>query len=154
MQEWLDNNDILMCSTHNEGTSEIDERFIKTLKAKIYKKMTANDSKSYFLYLNKIVDQYNNTYHHSVNKKSANVDHSALTEKIETNPKALKFKVNDRARTIKYKNIFSKGCNENWSKEICIIDSVLKTNLWTYKFKDINGEKSFYEKELLGSKLS
>ena len=38
MQEWLDNNDILMCSTNNEGKSVIAERFIKTLKAKIYKK--------------------------------------------------------------------------------------------------------------------
>ena len=38
MQEWLDNNDILMYSTHNEGKSVITERFIKTLKAKIYKK--------------------------------------------------------------------------------------------------------------------
>ena len=38
MQEWLDNNDILMYSTHNEGTSVIAERFIKTLKTKIYKK--------------------------------------------------------------------------------------------------------------------
>ena len=38
MQEWLDNNDILMCYTHNEGKSVIIETFIKTLKAKIYKK--------------------------------------------------------------------------------------------------------------------
>ena len=38
MQEWLDNNDILMYSTHNEGKSVIAESFIKTLKAKIYKK--------------------------------------------------------------------------------------------------------------------
>ena len=42
MQEWLGNNDILMYSTHNEGKSVIAERFIKT-KAKIYKKITAND---------------------------------------------------------------------------------------------------------------
>ena len=40
MQEWLDNNDILMYSTHNEGKPVIAERFIKTLKAKIYKEMT------------------------------------------------------------------------------------------------------------------
>ena len=46
MQEWLDNNDISMYSTHNEGKSVIAERFIKTLKSKIYKKMTANDNKS------------------------------------------------------------------------------------------------------------
>ena len=60
--DWLENNDILMYSTH-ESKSVIDERFIKTLKAKIYKKMTANDSKSYLPYLNKLVDQYNNTHH-------------------------------------------------------------------------------------------
>ena len=41
MQEWLDNNNILMYSTHNEGKSVIVERFMETLKAKIYKK---NDS--------------------------------------------------------------------------------------------------------------
>ena len=37
-QEWLENNDILMYSTHNEGKSVITERFIKTLKAKLYKR--------------------------------------------------------------------------------------------------------------------
>ena len=38
MQEWLENDDILMYCTHNEGTSVITERFIKTLKAEIFKK--------------------------------------------------------------------------------------------------------------------
>ena len=38
MQEWLDNNDILMYFTHNEDKLVIAERFIKTLKAKMYKK--------------------------------------------------------------------------------------------------------------------
>ena len=55
--EWLDNNDIFMYSPHNKGKSVIAERFVKTLKAIIYKKMTANDSKSYLPDLNKIVDQ-------------------------------------------------------------------------------------------------
>ena len=32
--------------------------------------MTANNSKSYLAYLNKLFDQYNNTYHHSIHKKS------------------------------------------------------------------------------------
>ena len=57
---------------------------------------------------------------------------------------------------IKYKNIFSKGYTENWSREIFIIDSVLKANPWTYKIKYLNGEKmigSFYEKQLLRSIL-
>ena len=42
------------------------------------------------------------------------IHHSALTQKIETNPNALKFKVNDRVRTANYKNAFSKGCTKNW----------------------------------------
>ena len=62
MQEWLDNNDISMYSTHNEGKSVIAERFMKTL--------------------NKLVDQYNNTYHHSINEKPINADYSVLTEKL------------------------------------------------------------------------
>ena len=56
MQVWLDNNDILMYSAHNEGKSVIAERFIKILKTKINKKVTANDSKSYLPYLNQLVD--------------------------------------------------------------------------------------------------
>ena len=43
--------------------------------------MTANDRTSYIPYLNKLVDQYNNTYHHSINKKSINANYSTLTEK-------------------------------------------------------------------------
>ena len=38
MQKLLDNNDILMCSTYNKGKSVVAERFIKTMKVKIYKK--------------------------------------------------------------------------------------------------------------------
>ena len=106
--------------------------------------------------MNKFVDQYTNTYHRSINKKPINADYSALTEKIETNPKAPKFQVNDIVRITTYKNIFSKGYSENWSRKIFVIDSVLKTNPWTYKLKDLNVEKiigSFYEKDLLLSIL-
>ena len=43
--------------------------------------MTANNSSSYPAYLNKLVDQYNYTYHHSTNKNTINGDYLALTEK-------------------------------------------------------------------------
>ena len=74
-----------------------------------------------------------------------------LTEKIETNLIAPKFKVNDRVRIAEYKNIYTENC----SRETFIIDFVLKTNPWTFKIKDLNGEKigSFYEKKLLLSIL-
>ena len=53
MQKWLDDNGILMYSTHTEGTLVVAERFMKTLKGKISKKITANQSKSYLTYLHK-----------------------------------------------------------------------------------------------------
>ena len=46
MQKWLDDNDILIYSTHNEGKSVVADWFKKTLKSKIYKTITTNDSKS------------------------------------------------------------------------------------------------------------
>ena len=55
--------------------------------------MTANDSKFYLSYLNKLVDQYNNTYHHSNNKKPINADYSALTEKLKRILKLLNLKL-------------------------------------------------------------
>ena len=102
-----------MYSTHNEGKSVITEMFIKAIKAKIYKNITASDSKSYLSYLNNLVDEYNNTYHRSINKKPINPGDFTVKEKIEPNIKACKFKVFDRARITKYKSVFSKGYTDN-----------------------------------------
>ena len=109
MQEWLDNNDILMYFTHNEGKSVIAGRFIKTLKSKIYKKTTANDSKFYLPYLNKLVDEYNKTYHHSIDKKPINASLKNLRQILKL--------LNLRVKINNYKNIFSKGYTENWKKD-------------------------------------
>ena len=101
--------------------------------------MSSNDSK-FLSQLNKLLDQNNYTQHHSINKKPIHADYSALTE-IKSSPKAPKFKVNDRVRITKYKNIFSKDYTEHLSREIFIMDSVLKTNPRTCKIKDLKKEK-------------
>ena len=103
--------------------------------------MIADDSKPYLPFLNKLADQYNNTYHHYINRKTSNADCSALTEKTDTKLKAPKFKVNDGIRISKSKSSRSKCHTEIWSKEILIIDSVLKINPSAYKIKDLNEEK-------------
>ena len=90
--------------------------------------MTACDSKYYLSYLNKLVDENNNSYDISLAKKPVDADYSALTEEIQKNFKAPKFKAGERVRITRYKDLFSKGCTENWSREIFVIDSVLKTN--------------------------
>ena len=82
--------------------------------------MTANDSKSYLGYLNKL-NGYNNIYHPSICKEPVNADYSVLTDEIESSHNVPKFKVGDRVRITKYKNIFSKSYSKNWSKEIWLI---------------------------------
>ena len=78
--------------------------------------------------MNKLVDEYNVAYHGSMLKNNIDDDYSALPKKIESSHKASKFKFGDRFRIINYKRIFSKGYTKNWSREICLIDSMLKAN--------------------------
>ena len=65
-KKWLRDNDIVMYSTHNEGKSVVAERFIRTLKSKIYKYMTSISKNVYIDKLDNIVDGYNNTYHTTI----------------------------------------------------------------------------------------
>ena len=76
--------------------------------------MTAKDSQTYLSYSNKLVDQYNHTYHLSIGKKPVDADYLALTEKNESNYKKPKFKVGDIVRKTKYKNMFIKAYTVNW----------------------------------------
>ena len=65
-KKWLQNNDIVMYSTNNEGKSVVAERFIRTIKNKIYKYMTSISKNVYVDKLDDIVKKYNNTYHTSI----------------------------------------------------------------------------------------
>ena len=152
MQKWLDNNDILIYSTHSEDKSVIAERFMKTLKAKIYKKMTTNDNISYLPYLIKLVDQCNNTYHYSINKKPINADNLLWLKKVRPILKLLRLNLITESESISIRIFLAEVTVKVLSREIFIIDSVSKTNLWNYKIKDLNGEKiigSFYEKGIV-----
>ena len=149
---FLKENDIQMYSTHNEGKSVVAERFIKTLKNKIYKHMTTIGKNVYFNALNDIVKNYNNGFHSSITVKPKDVkDDSSIKYIEETNKKDPKFKIGDYVRISKYKNIFSKGYTPNWSEEIFVVNKVQNTVPSTYLINNLNGEEikgSFYEKEL------
>ena len=60
-KKFLKNNDIEMYSTYNEGKSVVAERFIKTLKNKLYGHMTARSKNVYYDVLDDVVSKYNNT---------------------------------------------------------------------------------------------
>ena len=65
-KKWLKDNDIEMYSIHNKGKSVVAERFIGTLKTKIYKFMTSASKNVYIDKLDDIVGEYNNTYHRTI----------------------------------------------------------------------------------------
>ena len=72
-KKWLKDNDIEMYSIHNEGKSVVAERFIRTLKTKIYKYMTSVSKNVYIDKLDDIVGEYNNTYHRTTKMKPVDV---------------------------------------------------------------------------------
>ena len=73
-----------MYSTYNEFKSVFVEKFIRTLKDKIYKneKMIVRNSRSYLDYLDELLDEYSKTYHGSIGKKPIDASDSGLTEKF------------------------------------------------------------------------
>ena len=145
-------NNIDMYSTYNEGNSVVAERFIRTLKNKIFKQMTTISKNVYIDILNDIANKYNNTIHRTIKVKPIDVTNNSYVEyNEEPNKKSPRFKVNYHLRISKYKNIFAKGYVPNWSEEVFIVNGIKNTVPWTYTISDLNGEKiigTFYEKEL------
>ena len=86
-----------MYSTYNKGKSVIAERFIKTLKNKIFKHMRAISKNFYLGVLDDIVNKYNNTVHRTIKMKAIDVKSDCYTKYNEdSNEKDLKFRVVDR----------------------------------------------------------
>ena len=141
-----------MYSIHNEEKSVVAETFIRTLKNKIYKYMTAISKNVYIDKLDDLVNEYNNTYHRRIKMKPVDVkDNTYIDFEKEVNDKDSKFKVGDYVRISKYKNIFAKGYTPSWSEEIFVISKIKNTVAWTYVINLLNGEEiigSIYEKEL------
>ena len=121
-KKFLKDNDISMYSTYNEGKSVVAERFIRTLKNKIYKHMTTISKNVYFDVFDDIVNTYNNTYHKTIKMKAAYVGDNSFAEYIEeSNEKDPRFKVGDHVRILKFKNVFFKGYTPNWSEEVFVV---------------------------------
>ena len=160
-KKWLSDNNIIMYSTYNEGKSVVAERFIRTLKNKLYKYMTV-----YYDVLDDVVNKYNNTKHSTIKMKPIDVKDTTQSSHLERNNKRVyidehnekdsRFKVGDRVRIPKFKNIFAKGYTPNWSKEMFIVNKINGTVPYTYNIKDLNDEEiigSFYDRELQKSIL-
>ena len=127
-----------MYSTHNEGKSIVAERFIRTLKNKIYKYMTSVLKNVYVNKLDDTVNKYNNTYHSTIKMKPVDVkSNTYIDSNKEIDEKYPKFKI-DTVIISKFKNVFAKGYTPNRSEEAFMIKEVKNTVPWTYVINDLN----------------
>ena len=127
-----------MYSAHNEGKSVVAERFIRTLKNKIYKQMTSISKNVYIDKVDHIVNKYNNTYRRTIKMKYVDVKPSIYIDfNKENNKESPKYKVGDHVRILKYENIFARGYVPNWFEN---------TVPWTYVISDLKRE------EIVGTK--
>ena len=152
MKLFLQNNNIEMYSTHNDGKSVVVERFIRTVKNKISKYMTSISKSVYIDKLDDTVNEHNNKCHSTIKQKPVDVKsntYSNSSKKI--NDEDPKFEIGDIVEISKYKNIFSTGYIPNWSEEVSVTTEVKNSVPWAYIISNRKGEEivgTFYEKEL------
>ena len=102
MKLWLEKIDIEMYSMDNERKS-VAERFIRTLKNKIYKYMTSISKNLHIDKLDDIVNKYDNKYYKTIKMKPVDVKPSTYIDSIKKlNYQEPKFKIDDIVRISKY----------------------------------------------------
>lgn len=159
VQNIFKKNDIHWFATHDEKKSQVVERFNRTLKERMYKYFTHNNTRDWIEILPSLVENYNNTYHTSIkmtpiegskpeNEHRVYYNLYVKDKKVEKS----KYEIGETVRISKYKGKFTKGYLPNFTTELFVISDVLKTNPITYKIKDENNEEiegSFYNEELV-----
>jgi len=151
-----------MYSTGNEGKAVMIERLNRTIEEKLWKRFTVQGHQKWVKILPEVVEKYNNTVHSSIkttpveaskNPKSIkqinyeNMNKNELTQRKQTP----RFKLGDRVRIFKYKDLFEKGYTASWTNEVFKISEVIQSSPITYRIKDLNEEDiegRFYENEL------
>ena len=130
-KEFCKKNKIEMYSTYSEGKSVVTERFIRTLKNKVFKHIRAISKNVYFDVLDDNVNKYNNTVHRTIKTKLIEVTVDSYAEQNENfNEKDPKFKFGDNVRISKYKNIFVKGYTPNCTEQIFAFSKIKNTVPW------------------------
>lgn len=164
VRSFLKNNGVNYYTTNNPDIkASIVERFQRTLKMKMWRYFTYNNTHRYIDVLQDLLHSYNNSYHKSIKMRPCEVNFDNIMtvwrnlyekdgKNTTENINKPKFKVGDHVRITKYKHIFQKGYETNWSDEIFLITSVIKRSPWVvYTIKDLQNESvigTFYEKEL------
>ena len=141
---------IELYSTENEEKSSVVERWIRTMKERMWKYFTYNNTNHYVNILSDLVEDYNNTRHSSIKmtpveaskkKNEMGVWRNLYPDHLEIRDIKPKFSVGDKVRISKKKKTFEKGYTTRWTEEIFTIFEVKHTSPVTYKIADLNGEE-------------
>ena len=143
---------------NDEIKAAVVERWIRTLKSKIYKYFTHRNTYRWVDVLQALIDGYNNTYHRSIkmtpnqatDDANADVVRANLYPPRDTKP-AWKYRVGQKCRISKGKHVFHKGYREGWSEEIFVVRRRFPTDPVTYGLTDLMNDEitgTFYEHEI------
>lgn len=158
VQEYFKNRGITFFTSKNRDIkASIIERFNRTLRGRIYRYLTKNNTKRYIDVLNKIITGYNKSFHRSIKFAPADVNtenqeriwDTLYNSTVKNTPDVIKS--GDRVRISKVKTVFSKGYLPSWTSELFTVSEVLETQPRTYKLKDDHGfelEGIFYYYEI------
>ena len=147
-------------STENKEKSSVVERWIRTMKEKMWKYFMDNNTNTYMDVLPELVEDYNNTVHSSIKmtpieaskkKNELTVWRNLYPDRYKIYDLTPKFSVGDQVRISKEKKNFEKGYTTRWTEEIFTIKEIQNTNPITYKIQDLEEKEikgTFYEPEL------
>ena len=159
MQQFFKNNNVKIYHTNSHLKAVIIERFNRSLRELMMKEFVKNNNTIWYNILPKLMETYNNRYHSTIKMKPIQVNKSNekyIKENVYNYDKTIKFpkfKINDLVRiSLKRRELFDKASsNVKWSEELFKVHSINKSNVITYKIKDLNDEiieGIFYEREL------
>ena len=163
MQKFFKDNNVKICHTNSHLKAVVIERFNRSLRELMMKHFAKNNNTVWYNILPKLIKIYNNRYHNTIKMKPVQVNKNNekyIKENIYSHDKTTKnpkFKINDLVRiSLKQRDLFDKpSANIKWSEELFKIHSIKKSNVITYKIKDLNDEiieGIFYERELQKTK--
>lgn len=151
---------IKIFSTHSGQKASLAERFIRTIKSRLWKYFTAHETRQWVDVIQKLVEDYNNTFHSIVKMTPVQAslpENSLIVWQNMYHPYLIAkygpalFKVGQTVRISKYRNVFTKGYLANFTEEFFKIKQVLIGRPTVYKLEDLKGEELsgiFYEEEL------
>ena len=161
MQKFFKNNNVKIYHTSSHLKAVVIERFNRSLRELMMKEFVKNNNTVWYDILPKLIKINNNRFHLTIGMKPVEVNEKYIKENIYTYNKTTKiprFKIGDLVRvSLKRRNVFDKpSSNIKWSEELFKIHSINKSNVITYKIKDLNDEiikGIFYERELQKPKI-